>query len=375
MNGCPWGGSEELWSQTAVRLRTLGHEVMASVAGWPKLSHRVTALTQRGIKLQVRQYGQSSVMGRVFKRARRMLRREASDLNWILRQKPDLVVISQGGVLDGLEWLRFCQTAHLPFVVISQCNAEAWWPTDRDAAQMSAAFQAARKLFFVAHSNLHLLERQMGESLPNAVVVRNPFNVSPDQPVAWPTETGNWRLACVARLDPVAKGHDLLFQVLARSAWRDRPVEVNLFGVGPCEQGLRRLARNLQLSQVHFHGQVEDVAEIWAQHHLLVLPSRFEGLPLALVEAMWCGRPALVTAVAGNGELCLDNETGFVAPAPTADLLADAMERAWECRLKWSQMGRAARVRVEQIIPKDPVTNFCQQLIASTPTVTTRNTH
>jgi len=106
---------------------------------------------------------------------------------------------------------------------------------------------------------------------------------------------------------------------------------------------------------------------------MLVLPSRFEGLPLALVEAMWCGRPALVTAVAGNAELCLDNETGFVAPASSADLLAETMERAWDRRLKWSEMGRAARLRVEQIIPKDPVADFCQQLIASTTTTKTQN--
>jgi len=179
MSGYPWGGSEELWSQSAVRLHELGHEVVASVAGWPKLSHRVTALPQRGIKLQVRRSGQSSTMRRIFKYARRMVQMEARDLHWIRLQKPDLVVISQGGILDGLDWLQFCLSARLPFVVICQCNAEAWWPTDSEATQMLAAFQAAKQLFFVSQANLALLDRQLGGTLSNAMVVRNPFNVPP----------------------------------------------------------------------------------------------------------------------------------------------------------------------------------------------------
>jgi glycosyltransferase involved in cell wall biosynthesis len=183
--------------------------------------------------------------------------------------------------------------------------------------------------------------------------------------VPWPVETGIWRLACVARLDPSAKGQDLLLQVLGHSRWRERPVEVNLFGTGPWEVGLNKLADFLRLKSVRFHGHVDDVSSIWAGNHILVLPSRFEGLPLALVEAMWCGRPAIVTNVAGNAELCADGETGFVAAAPAVELLGQTLEVAWEHRHKWSQMGVAARARVEKLIPKDPVGLFTNQLLSS----------
>ena len=57
-------------------------------------------------------------------------------------------------------------------------------------------------------------------------------------------------------MDPAAKGQDLLLQILARPEWRDRPVELNLFGAGRYELALRRLAAMLQLNQVHFHGHV-----------------------------------------------------------------------------------------------------------------------
>ena len=368
MSGYAWGGSEELWSQTAVQLKERGHEVTASVSYWPQISQKVTALTGQGIAVHVRKPSQKSLRERVWNKAQKWLHQQTADFHWLERQAPNLVIISQGGVADGLEWLTFCRTVGLPYVVISQCNSEAWWPPDKVATEMSAAYLAARKIFCVSQGNLRLLEQQVGTSLQQAEVVRNPYNVPPNQSVTWPAATDIWRLACVARLDPAAKGQDLLFHVLARPVWRQRAIEVNLFGGGPCEQGLRRLAERLQLNQVRFHGHVEDVTRIWTQNHLLVLPSRYEGLPLALVEAMWCARPTLVTAVAGNTELCSDGETGFIAPAPTEDLLAETMERAWEQRQNWQKMGAAARLRVEQSIPKYPITVFCDQLLASSPT-------
>jgi glycosyltransferase involved in cell wall biosynthesis len=78
-------------------------------------------------------------------------------------------------------------------------------------------------------------------------------------------------------------------------------------------------------------------------NHLLVLPSRSEGTPLALVEAMLCARPAVVTDVGGNADWVEDDQTGFVAEAPTAKSFGAALERAWAARAKWQIMGKQAR--------------------------------
>jgi glycosyltransferase involved in cell wall biosynthesis len=169
----------------------------------------------------------------------------------------------------------------------------------------------------------------------------------------------------VARLEPAAKGQDLLLKTLARPEWRDRPVELNLFGTGPDEEALRRMAETLHLKNVYFRGHVSDIGAIWEQNHLLVLPSRFEGLPLALVEAMWRGRPQVVTDVGGNAELCADGETGFVAEAPTVAAFSNAMERAWEHRKTWPAMGKAARCKAEEVVPREPISLFCERLKAA----------
>jgi glycosyltransferase involved in cell wall biosynthesis len=280
------------------------------------------------------------------------------------RFNPDLAVISQGHNSGGAHWAEVCREAAIPYVIIVQCNSEFFWFDESDVMKAVASYTGARSIFCVSRNNLDLLRLQVGEPLLNGEIVWNPYNVTPEPAPAWPDESGRWRLACVARLDSTAKGQDLLLHTLARPEWRERPIEVNFFGEGPHELSLRRLAQMLQLNNVYFRGHAPDIRVIWEQNHVLVLPSRYEGLPLALVEAMWCGRPAVVTDVGGNAELCVDNETGFVAPAATVSCFAQTLQRAWEGRNEWRRMGQAARARVESRMPRDPVALFCERLKA-----------
>ena len=131
---------------------------------------------------------------------------------------------------------------------------------------------------------------------------------------------------------------------------------------GSTSGALRSIVETLKLSNVRFEGFVEDIEKFWSRHQLLVLPSRFEGLPLALVEAMLCNRTAVVTDVAGNGELIVDGLNGFIARAPTVELLDEAMNRAWNARTGLQEMGSAAGKTARELIPRDPVQTFADEL-------------
>jgi glycosyltransferase involved in cell wall biosynthesis len=355
----PWGGSEELWSQTAVQLKRTGHDVQASVVYRPRLSDKITVLAKQGIRIETYPSYRAAMARRIWYK---LTLRSWRSYGRVKRFKPDLVIISQGHNSGGFNWAKICHQASIPYVLIVHSNSERWWFEDREVEEATASYKFAKNVFCVSRSNLNLLQMQLGDPIRNAEIVWNPYKVSAESIPAWPVENGRWRLACVARLDPAAKGQELLLQVLARPEWRDRPIELNVYGEGPHGFALRRLARMLQLNDVHFHGQVSDIKAIWEQNHLLVLPSRYEGLPLVLVEAMWCARPAVVTDVAGNTEVCVDNETGFVAPAPTVGLLADTLQRAWDRREDWQRMGQAARARAESQIPRDPIAVFANKL-------------
>jgi glycosyltransferase involved in cell wall biosynthesis len=361
MLGWSWGGSEELWSQTATLLKQTGHDVQASIVHWPPLSPKVAALRDLGINVEERP---TFRIGRTQRLWNKLSFRNSRSVARLKQFKPDLVVISQGDYAGGFEWASICREAGIPYVIIVQCNSDLWWFEIGRIDHARESYSAASKVFCVSRSNRDQLDFQVGMKLPNTEVVWNPYSVPPEVAPAWPDEHTGWRLACVARLDPSAKGHDLLLKTLARPEWRGRPVQLNCFGSGHYEPSLRRMSEMLGLSNVAFRGHVANIRSIWEENHMLVLPSRYEGLPLALVEAMWCGRPAVVTDVAGNAEMCIDNETGFVAPAPTVPLLADTLQRAWDRREDWQRMGQAARVRAESQIPRDPIGVFAEKLIS-----------
>jgi glycosyltransferase involved in cell wall biosynthesis len=150
--------------------------------------------------------------------------------------------------------------------------------------------------------------------------------------------------------------------VLAREKWRGRSLHVSFFGRGVNREGLESLASRLGVRNISFEGQTEDVPGIWKNHHALILPSRAEGLPLALVEAMMCGRPAVVTNVGGNAEVVGDRVTGFLA-APDEGSLDAALEEAWSRRGELSEMGRRAAVTIREMVPPDPAKDFADALV------------
>jgi glycosyltransferase involved in cell wall biosynthesis len=371
MNNDPWGGSEYLWSEAALRLMRAGHTVAASVPGWPRRVPQIAALMKAGLKIEERRMTPDQLPPRSLKRVgllmldpfiRQAFRRQFA--RWLAKAAPDLVCISNGSFADNMPLLESCMAAGFPYVTVAHANAEHLWPDDTRARIILELYRRARRTFFVSKANCRLLETQLGVQLPNAGIIRNPFNVSRDAAPPWPANSEPVSLACVARLDPSAKGQDILLNVLARDVWRSRPIQVSFFGKGRCEEGLRRLTNRLQLQEkVKFCGNTNDIEGVWATHHALILPSRFEGLPLAIVEAMHCGRPAIVTDVAGNAEIVEDGVTGFVAAAPTERHLHEALERAWEQRQNWQTIGAVAARAIREIVPADAVGDFTQKLL------------
>ena len=104
------------------------------------------------------------------------------------------------------------------------------------------------------------------------------------------------------------------------------------------------------------------VEEIWTSNHVLVMPSRAEGLPLAIVEAMLCARPVLTTDVAGNSEIVEDGVTGFLADAPTVRSVGNALERLWANRANIEAMGKAGAKKIRELVPPDPVRQFTDKI-------------
>ncbi len=362
MSGVPWGGSEELWSQTALRLAGEGERVAVNVPWWPQTVPQVEAVRQAGCAVTRRDAPPDPALPAKVRRRLRRLLRLPPPTHWLDAVRPGLVVISQGAQGDGLPWMEECGRRGIPYVPVVHCADECYWPDPDTTARLRAGYEDALVVFFVSEGNRQFVRTQLAAPLPDARIVRNPCNVRRDADPPWPPDDGVWRLACVGRLEMRAKGQDLLFEVLRQAKWRERPLRVTLYGSGPSEGDLRRLQTLYGVESIEFGGFMPDVEALWARHHALVLPSRIEGLPLVIVEAMLCGRPCIVTDVAGNAELLGDGVTGFVAAAPRPARLDEALERAWARRDDWRAMGLRAAEEVRRLLPPDPIGLFAAEL-------------
>ena len=151
----------------------------------------------------------------------------------------------------------------------------------------------------------------------------------------------------VGRLYP-HKGHSVLLEAFGRLSLRIPGWRLSIVGKGPQKESLVMQARKFLISdQIDWHGEIDDPSFLYTQADIFVLPSRYEGMPNALLEAMSFGVPVIVTdASPGPLENVEDNLTGLVVPVDDPDALAVALSRLIsDCNLR-RRLGEAARARV-----------------------------
>jgi len=365
----PWGGSEELWSRAVSILADSGHSVsiFKTVVDQEHPSIQHLKSLSCGVRDLERIHLPDNLLN-LFLPARYQLTPIRKQLLFValhlIARRPNLAIVSQGINFDGIHFGHLCRRLKVPYILICQKATDHFWPPDKSRKYMRDVFEGAEKCFFVSRHNQSLTEDQIGGQLANASVVRNPFLVTTDKPLSWPENSeGGFRLACVGRLYLAEKGQDLLLRVLACDKWKKRDLHISFFGQGSNREGLLALAKNLEVTNVSFPGYTNDVQGIWREHHALIMPSRCEGLPLALVEAMLCGRIGIVTKVGGNAEVIDDQVTGFLVAAPAEADVDNVLEKAWQRRDEWQAMGLLAARRIRELVPKDPATEFASQLL------------
>jgi len=153
-------------------------------------------------------------------------------------------------------------------------------------------------------------------------------------------------LAIVAGLLNSAKGQDLAIRALAEPGLAE--LQLLLAGHGELLEQLQALAAELGVAErVHFLGWRSDLPALFGAVDLVLVPSRWEGMPYVVLEAGASGLPVVGTRVDGVRELVVDGETGFLAELDSPHSLAEAilavLGLAPEAR---EAMGKAARERV-----------------------------
>ncbi|WP_169719418.1 glycosyltransferase family 4 protein [Olivibacter sitiensis] len=358
-----WGGSEELWAKAIGCFPPEAYHFLFVKSHIVYRHPKIMALQEKGVRLYALGGAERPWYKRLLSLMRRWLQpgkpwsplyaydqRFSSFGRLLKKEKPHLVIVAQGINYDGWPYADVCLRQGIPYVLICQKADDDTFPTSDARPCIQQVFTRAKKVFFVSEHNRQWTQRQLALSLENSERVFNPVKrTSANYPM--PSLKGTVRFLCVARLFTADKGQDLLLQVLALPKWRERDIRVDFLGEGQDELALKELAAFLHLKNVGFLGYRYDVEELWRHYHALVLPSRKEGMPLSMLEAMCAGRLVVATEAGGIAELLRDGRNGFIGP-PTVKGLDDALERAWKKMSQWSKIVDSARQDLESYLPK-----------------------
>lgn len=361
MTGSAWGGSEALWYAVAEHSLTQGDKVFVSVYDWGKPHEKIRLLQKKGAVVHFRKRYNADA-GTVEKIKRFIQNRKPSlnkDYQSIIDFKPDTVFISQGDSFDlaihHKSFYNLLRQNNIPYSFICHSHAQySFIPPKEIYPNALEVFKNARQVFFISHRQWLLTERRLACKIDNGKLTWNPLNIDmPPSPLSWPDDDTT-QMAIVANINDT-KGHDTAFEALNTSAWKNRKWILNIYGEGDGVAYLKALADFFCIAdKMIFHGHVNDIMKVWEKNHLLLIPSASEGLPISLVEAMACGRPAVVTDVGGNTELITENETGFIATSPSAVAFSFALETAWQAKNEWQQLGIKAFNKINTVLEKNP---------------------
>jgi glycosyltransferase involved in cell wall biosynthesis len=263
-----------------------------------------------------------------------VLARAIWTLGWMIRHKPDVIV----GI--HLPW-----NGLLSLCVARLLGARAWYSCVGGAHEfVDGGIHSENVLFEAMGTPSKLLERQLVRIInrfdgvlttgvqTRASLIALGVTV-PVLPVGvgidlsrFQKMTGGERvfdIVTVARLSPVKRLHILLHSAALLKRQNGKPPTVLIIGAGPELTALQGLAEELGISAaVHFLGWCENV-EVWLyKARIFVLASKSEGMPIALLEAMACGLPAVAPGTGDIEDLVQDRQSGFITRTGTAEELA-----------------------------------------------------
>jgi glycosyltransferase involved in cell wall biosynthesis len=233
--------------------------------------------------------------------------------------------------------------------------------TDRLSDVTSTVCSAAARHYLASRA----ISRRRLRLIPNGIDT-NIFRADPAMRGRVRTRLGigdefTWLL--VGRFQPV-KDHCTMLRAFARVCAVDSSSLLLLVGSGPLQTEMMELTQALGIAQrVRFLGRQTDVPALMNGADACVLSSRYEALPMVLLEAAASGLPAVATDVGGTSDVVLEGVTGFLAPAGEPQALAHAMLRLASLpEADRRAMGTRARDHVIENFQFDPIIDRWEDL-------------
>ncbi|WP_261883055.1 glycosyltransferase family 4 protein [Vibrio pelagius] len=159
--------------------------------------------------------------------------------------------------------------------------------------------------FLSSHSLV--VSNKIKEKIPSATTMLNNFVSMPERQPSSDFTSSSCRFGFVGRLS-----HEKAADRFLDLAIHFPDHQFHLFGDGP-ERGQ---LESFKTNNCNFHGHQQNMDKVWRSIDVLIIPSRYEGLPMAALEAMSLGIPVIATAVGNLPQLINHSENGYLAHVP-----------------------------------------------------------
>jgi glycosyltransferase involved in cell wall biosynthesis len=334
------GGAEELILGASTALPSVGIETGGVQTGVVALTRRgpiAEEIAAAGVPVQLVSGQPGPRDPAAFLRLVRLLRRERPDVVHTF-----LIVASIYGRLAAF-------AAGVPLVLAAEQNVYARKPR-RHALLERVLAAGTYKVVACCEVVGRFYQQQVGVPSSKVAVIYNAVRFGP-RPA--PQDTAAARAALGLPADALVlgslgrlteqKNQRALLQAVASLVPEVPNVALFLAGTGPLRPALESEAARLGIAdRVRFLGVRRDRENLYAAMDLFVLPSKWEGLSLALVEALGAGRAVVATSVGGNPEVVQDGRTGLLVPSDDPGALRDALHGLARDRERRQALGEAA---------------------------------
>jgi len=284
-----------------------------------------------------------------YRKLKSLLRRERFDLihvhtpmgAWLGRLAAKRT--GQGPVLYTAHGFHFYKGAPWPYWLF-------YYPAERVAARWtdilivmnSEDYERAQKIGFKCGKNLFWIHgvgvdlERFSQRHENGLSVRKELGLA-DQ---------NALVTCVAEFTST-KNHAFLLAAWRKVTREERRTHLLLVGEGKLKRAMERKVKVESIHNVHFIGFRKDVPQILQASDIFVLPSRREGLPRSIMEAMAAGKPVVATDVRGSRDLVEHGVTGLLVELGDVEGLAQALLQLIRDPKLREKMGRAGRAKIQ----------------------------
>jgi glycosyltransferase involved in cell wall biosynthesis len=325
------GGAERCLTQLALGLSQRGEKVrVATIGSLPQLGQTkfVDQLRDAGIELFSAECDHASQLFRAKTRLRDWLRSEPADVVQTMLFHANVVgtlAASAAGVKVRIGGIRVAEPSRWRAFVEAQMM--------KRMSAVVCVSDSVREFVKTSHRTRTPLH-----------VIGNGIDI--DEVDALPKTEADGSsaptLLFVGRLH-AQKGLDVLFEALPALLKSHPEMRVAIVGDGPLRDWVEASAMALDAERIAVLGWCADALAMIARCRMLVLPSRFEGMPNVVLEAMAAGKPVAVTRVEGVAELLRDVADTQTCEAENAEALRQLISRLWSDPTGASELGKRNR--------------------------------